>query len=98
MLKKYAGYAVLIIDEVGYLPFSKEGSNLLFQLINMRYERKSTIITTNIPLSQWSEIFGNKKLTNALLDRLVHHSKIIQITGPSYRMKRYSEDKAKENK
>ena len=98
MLKKYAGYAVLIIDEVGYLPFSKEGSNLLFQLINMRYERKSTIITTNIPLSQWSEIFGNKKLTNALLDRLVHHSKIIQITGPSYRMKSYSEDKAKENK
>ncbi len=52
MLKKYASYSVLIIDEVGYLPFSKEGSNLLFQLINMRYERKSTIITTNIPLSQ----------------------------------------------
>jgi DNA replication protein DnaC len=93
MLKKYAGYSVLIIDEVGYLPFSKEGSNLLFQLINMRYERKSTIITTNIPLSQWAEIFGNKKLTNALLDRLVHHSKIIQITGPSYRMKKYSETK-----
>ena len=75
MLKKYASYSVLIIDEVGYLPFSKEGSNLLFQLINMRYERKSTIITTNIPLSQWSGNFGNKKLTNALLDRLVHHSK-----------------------
>ncbi len=52
MLKKYASYSVLIIDGVGYLPFSKEGSNLLFQLINMRYERKSTIITTNIPLSQ----------------------------------------------
>lgn len=98
MLKKYASYSVLIIDEVGYLPFSKEGSNLLFQLINMRYERKSTIITTNIPLSQWSEIFGNKKLTNALLDRLVHHSKIIQITGPSYRMKSYSETKGKETK
>ncbi|EAD5141702.1 ATP-binding protein, partial [Listeria monocytogenes] len=93
MLKKYSGYSVLIIDEVGYLPFSKEGSNLLFQLINMRYERKSTIVTTNIPLSQWSEIFGNKKLTNALLDRLVHHSKLIQITGPSYRMKSYSENK-----
>jgi len=51
-LKKYSGYSVFIIDEVGYLPFSKGGSNLLFQLINMRYERKSTIITTNIPLSQ----------------------------------------------
>ena len=95
MLKKYAGYSVLIIDEISYLPFSKEGSNLLFQLVNMHYERKSTIITTNIPLSQWSEIFGNKKLTNALLDRLVHHSKIIQITGPSYRMKSYSESKVK---
>jgi DNA replication protein DnaC len=92
-LKKYAGYSVLIIDEIGYLPFSREGSNLLFQLINLRYEKKSTIVTTNIPLSQWAEIFGNKKLTNALLDRLIHHSKIIQITGPSYRMKSYSEQK-----
>ncbi|EOF4735540.1 ATP-binding protein [Listeria monocytogenes] len=63
--------------------------NNIYRLINMRYERKSTII----PLSQWSEIFGNKKLTNALLDRLVHHSKIIPITGPSYRMESYSGNK-----
>ena len=88
-------YDVLVIDEVGYLPFSRDGASLLFQLINMRYEKKSTLITTNIPLSQWSEFLQDKKLTNALLDRLVHHSKVISITGKSYRMKDYSEKKTK---
>ncbi|ELA82020.1 TPA: ATP-binding protein [Enterococcus faecium] len=92
-LKKYTGYDVLIIDEVGYLPFSQDGANLLFQLINRRYEKKSTIITTNIPLSQWATVFKDKKLTNAIIDRLIHHSKIIQINGKSYRMKDYKESK-----
>ncbi|EQC54235.1 hypothetical protein LLT5_14760, partial [Lactococcus cremoris subsp. cremoris TIFN5] len=95
VLKQYANYDVLVIDEVGYLPFSRDGASLLFQLINMRYEKKSTLITTNIPLSQWSEFLQDKKLTNALLDRLVHHSKVISITGKSYRMKDYSEKKTK---
>lgn len=95
MLKKYSNYDLLIIDEIGYLPFNKDGANLFFQLINRRYEKKSTIITTNSPLSQWAEIFQNKKLTNAIIDRLIHHSKIIQINGPSYRMKDYKENKAK---
>lgn len=92
-LKKYAGYDLLIIDEIGYLPFSQNGANLLFQLINRRYEKKSTIITTNSPLSQWSEVFQDKKLTNALIDRLVHHARIIQINGKSYRIKDYKENK-----
>lgn len=92
-LKRYAHYDLLIIDEVGYLPFSQDGASVLFQLINARYERKSTIVTTNIPLSQWGEFLQDKKLTNALLDRLVHHSKVIPITGKSYRMKDYSERK-----
>ena len=95
VLKQYANYDVLVIDEVGYLPFSRDGASLLFQLINMRYEKKSTLITTNIPLSQWSEFLQDKKLTNALLDRLVHHSKVISITGKSYRMKDYSDKKTK---
>lgn len=95
VLKQYANYDVLVIDEVGYLPFSRDGASLLFQLINMRYEKKSTLIATNIPLSQWSEFLQDKKLTNALLDRLVHHSKVISITGKSYRMKDYSEKKTK---
>lgn len=93
LLKKYASYDLLIIDEIGYLPFTPDGAKLFFQLINLRYEKKSTIITTNIPLSQWAETFQDKKLTNALIDRLVHHAKIIQITGKSYRIKDYKEKK-----
>lgn len=92
-LKKYSSYDLLIIDEIGYLPFNNDGANLFFQLINRRYEQKSTIITTNSPLSQWPDIFQDKKLTNAIIDRLIHHSKIIQINGPSYRMKDYKENK-----
>ncbi|WP_165007663.1 MULTISPECIES: IS21-like element helper ATPase IstB [unclassified Enterococcus] len=79
LLKKYASYDLLIIDEIGYLPFTPDGAKLFFQLINLRYEKKSTIITTNIPLSQWAETFQDKKLTNALIDRLVHHAKIIRL-------------------
>jgi DNA replication protein DnaC len=86
-LKTFAKYKVLIIDEVGYLPLDIESSNLLFQLIARRYERNSTIITTNKPLSKWGEIFGDNVLANAILDRLLHHSHIINITGKSYRTK-----------
>ncbi|EJB2753270.1 ATP-binding protein, partial [Enterococcus faecalis] len=93
LLKKYASYDLLIIDEIGHLPFTPDGAKLFFQLINLRYEKKSTIITTNISLSQRAETFQDKKLTNALIDRLVHHAKIIQITGKSYRIKDYKEKK-----
>lgn len=86
-LALYSRYQLLIIDEVGYLPMDSESANLLFQLINKRYEKKSTIITTNKPLSKWGELFNDNVLANAILDRLVHHSHIINITGRSYRTK-----------
>ena len=78
-------YKLLIIDEVGFLPLDDESSNLIFQLLSKRYEKLSTIITTNKPLSQWGEVFGDSVLANAILDRLVHHSYIFNITGRSYR-------------
>lgn len=86
-LKHYAKYRLLIIDEIGYLPIDRQGANLLFQLINKRYEKNSTIITTNQPFSKWGEVFSDITLANAILDRLIHHSSIIKITGPSYRLK-----------
>ncbi len=87
VLRKYARFQLLIIDEIGYLPIDSIGAKLFFQLIERRYERKSTIITTNIPLSKWGSTFSDKMLANAILDRLVHHAKVIRITGRSYRMK-----------
>lgn len=86
-LKFFAKYKVLIIDEVGYLPLDIESSNLFFQLIAKRYEKNSTILTTNKSLSRWGEIFGDSVLANAILDRLLHHSHIINIVGRSYRTK-----------
>ena len=91
ILKNYSRYKLLIIDEIGYLPIDDLGSDLFFQLIARRYEKKSTIITTNIPLSEWGETFSNPTIANAILDRLVHHSEIFKITGKSYRMKDYQE-------
>ena len=86
-LRAYLSYSVLIIDEVGYLPLDKDASNLLFQLVAKRYEKKSTIITTNKPFNEWGEIFGDSVLANAILDRLLHHSKVFTIKGRSYRTK-----------
>lgn len=86
-LKVYAKYKLLIIDEVGYLPIDKEGANLFFQLIAKRYEKNSTIITTNQPFSKWVEVFSDNVIANAILDRLIHHSHIISIAGKSYRLK-----------
>ncbi|MCM1197145.1 MAG: IS21-like element helper ATPase IstB [Roseburia sp.] len=86
-LKIYAKYKVLIIDEVGFLPIDKEGANMLFQLINKRYEKTTTIITTNQPFGKWSEVFGDAVIANAILDRLLHHSHVFQINGNSYRTK-----------
>lgn len=86
-LQHLAQYKVLIIDEIGYLPVDHQGSNLLFQLIARRYMKKSTIITTNMPFSRWGEVFSDNTLASALLDRLLHYSHIIRITGNSYRIK-----------
>lgn len=88
-LKHFAKYRLLIIDEIGYLPVDKTGANLLFQLIAKRYEHTSTIITTNQPFGKWGDVFSDSMLANAILDRLLHHSHVIKMVGPSYRTKDY---------
>lgn len=87
IIKHYSKYKLLIIDEIGYLPIEKEYSNIFFQLIASRYEKKSTIITTNQSLSKWGEVFNDNTIATAIIDRLVHHSSVIKITGRSYRIK-----------
>lgn len=87
-LKFYARYKLLIIDEVGFLPLDKEGSKLLFQLIARRYEKSSTIITTNIDLNRWAdEVIGDPIIAAAILDRILHHCNVVPIIGNSYRIK-----------
>ena len=86
-MKFFAKYKVLIIDEIGYMPIYADSANLFFQLIAKRYEKHCTIITTNTPFSKWGEIFGSPTLANAVLDRLLHHSSVISIKGPSYRLR-----------
>lgn len=86
-LKHFTSYSVLIIDEVGFLPIDAADSNLLFQLISMRYEKHPTIFTTNKSFNHWGDVFGDTVIANAMLDRILHHSKVFQIIGPSYRMK-----------
>ena len=77
---------LLIIDEPGFVPLSKTGAELLFELISQRYERGSTLITSNLPFEEWTETFGNERLTGALLDRLTHHVNILEMNGESYRL------------
>ena len=79
---------LLIIDEIGYLPFGRDEANLFFNVIAKRYEQGSVIVTSNLPFSQWSNAFADDTtLTAALLDRLLHHSHIVQISGESFRLK-----------
>jgi DNA replication protein DnaC len=87
-LKKYLRPAILILDEVGYLPIDQKGADLLFQVISQRYERGSILLTTNKPFKQWAAIFNNDStIASAVLDRLLHHAETIVIEGASYRMK-----------
>ena len=86
-MKFFSKYKVLIIDEIGYMPIDQDSANLFFQVIAKRYEKHCTIITTNTPFSKWGEIFGSPTLANAVLDRLLHHSQLVSIKGPSYRLK-----------
>ena len=85
--KRFNKYKLLIVDELGYLPIDKEDSKLFFQLIDRRYENKSTIITTNINFGEWDDIFGDPVIANAIVDRILHHAKVISISGKSYRLK-----------
>ncbi len=82
-----------MIDEVGYFPYEKDSSELLFQFISERYERGSLIITTNLPFSKWNEIFYTERLTTAILDRFIHHCHIIEMDGDSYRFTKSMEKK-----
>ena len=84
--KQIAGYKLLIIDELGFVPLSKTGAELLFETISLRYERGSTLITSNLPFDEWTETFGTERLTGALLDRLTHHVSILEMNGDSYRL------------
>lgn len=84
-LQYYQSQELLVIDEIGYLSLGTQGSNLFFQVISARHERKSTVITTNRPFAQWGEIFDNTTVATAIADRLVYNSEILILEGPSYR-------------
>ena len=84
---------LLIIDELGFVPLSKTGAELLFEVFSQRYERGATIVTSNLPFDEWTQTFGSERLTGALLDRLTHHVHILEMNGESYRL-----TQAKKNK
>jgi len=85
--KQMAGYELLIVDELGFVPLSKSGAELLFEVFSQRYERGSTLVTSNLPFQEWTEVLGSERLTGALLDRLTHHVHILEMNGESYRLK-----------
>ena len=84
-LKYYQSPDNLVVDEIGYLPLGQQGSNLIFQVISARHEKKSTMITTNLPFAQWGNIFHSTTVATAIADRLVYNSEILVLEGPSYR-------------
>lgn len=92
-LKYYAQPQLLVIDELGYLSYSNRHADLLFEIVNRRYETKSTLVTTNRPFDEWSEVFPNAACVVSLVDRLIHHSEILVFEGDSYRMKEATEKK-----
>ena len=87
LLAQPAGVKLLIIDELGYVPLSPAGAELLFEVFSPRYEHASTIITSNLPFEEWTSVLGSERLTGALLDRLTHHVHILEMNGDSYRLK-----------
>lgn len=86
-LRRLARYPLLVVDEVGYIPFESEAANLFFQLVSNRYERASLIVTSNKQFGRWGEVFGDEVVAAAMIDRLVHHAEIIALKGDSYRLK-----------
>jgi len=86
-----AAFALLIVDEIGYLPVVPGGGNLFFQLVNARYERGAMILTSNRGFAEWGEVFGDPVVATALLDRLLHHAVVVQIEGASYRLRQHAD-------
>ena len=85
---------LLIIDELGFVPLSKTGAELLFEVISQRYERGSIVITSNLPFDEWTEVFGSERLTDAILDRLTHHVHILEMNGESFRLRQSRKTKS----
>ena len=84
--KQLARVNLLIVDELGYVPFTAVGAELLFEVISRRYEHGATLVTSNLPFDEWTSVFGSERLTGALLDRLTHHVHILEMNGESYRL------------
>ncbi|MEM9591475.1 MAG: IS21-like element helper ATPase IstB [Pseudomonadota bacterium] len=93
--KQLAAQDLLIVDELGFVPLSKTGAELLFEVISQRYERGSIIITSNLPFDEWTEVFGTERLTGAILDRLTHHVHILEMNADSYRLRQSQKTKSK---
>ena len=90
-IRYFCRFALLIVDEIGYLPVVPGGGNLFFQLVNARYEKGAMILTSNRGFAEWGEIFGNSVVATALLDRLLHHAVVLQIEGSSYRLREHAD-------
>ena len=91
--RQLAGYKLLIIDELGYVPLSQTGAELLFEVFSQRYERGATLVTSNLPFDEWTSVFGSERLTGALLDRLTHHVHILEMNGESFRFRESMKNK-----
>jgi len=96
VLRRLNRYRLLIIDEIGYIPFDAHAANLFFQLISSRYEQGSVLATSNMPFSRWGEIFNDDVVAAAMIDRLVHHAEVLTLTGDSYRTRNRRELLAKD--
>ena len=86
-LTKLRRYKLIIIDEVGYLPFEQDAANLFFQLVSSRYEHASLVLTSNLPFSGWAGVFGDQAVAAAMIDRIVHHADVLTLKGASYRVR-----------
>ena len=97
-LTRLRRYGLIIVDEVGYLPFEQDAANLFFQLVASRYEQGSIMVTSNLPFGRWGETFSDDVVAAAMIDRLVHHAEVLTLTGDSYRTRQRRELLAKENR
>jgi DNA replication protein DnaC len=96
--QQLASAQLLIVDELGFVPLSRSGAELLFEVLSQCYERSATFITSNLPFNEWTEILGSERLTGALLDRLTHHVHILEMNGPSYRLQHSQLEQSKQRK